>query len=350
MSTGPSGEARTPPWYVAFLSPPRQVIVSIIGEMTVGFILTGLVALLVSIGVAFLIARSFARPLRRITTATEGIARGNYDEQLNITSPDEVRRLANSFNSMAQEVKASRQAQQDFVANVSHDLKTPLTSIQGFSQAILDGAAADEESRHRAAQVIHEEADRMARLVDDLLDLARIEAGQVVMAQEPVSLADLLQGCMEKTALRAEQGGVDLELKVDGNPIVKGDRDRLAQVFSNLLDNALKHTPPEGRIVLASKSVKEKPRKRGQEPKTLTQITVADTGVGIPPEELSRIFERFYRGDKSRTKAGRGAGLGLAIAREIIQAHGGQIKVESVVDLGTKFTITLPQGGDGDPP
>jgi two-component system OmpR family sensor kinase len=336
----------TSPWYVVLLSPPSRVIASILGEITVGFILTGVVALLVSIGVALLIARSVAKPLQRVTTATEEMARGNYEGQLNITSPEEVRRLADSFNVMAQEVKASRQAQRDFVANVSHDLKTPLTSIQGFSQALLDGAAGDEESRRRAAQVIHEEADRVSRLVDDLLDLAGIEAGQVVMAQEPVPLANLLQGCMEKMALRAEQAEVALALEMDDNPIVKGDRDRLAQVFTNLLDNALNHTPPGGRIVLAVKSVAEEARRPGQEPETLAQITVADTGVGIPPEELSRIFERFYRGDKSRTKEGRGAGLGLAIAKEIIQAHGGRIKAESVVGLGTKFTITLPQSGD----
>jgi len=140
---------------------------------------------------------------------------------------------------------------------------------------------------------------------------------------------------------------VGLELEMDGNPIVKGDRDRLAQVFTNLLDNALKHTPPGGRIMLAAKSVAEEAGRRGQDPGTLAQITVADTGAGIPPDDLSRIFERFYRADKSRTKEGQGAGLGLAIAKEIIQAHGGQIKAESVVGLGTKFTITLPQTGNG---
>jgi two-component system OmpR family sensor kinase len=334
-------------WYVVLLSPPGRVIASILGDITIGFILTGLVALLVSIGVAFLIARSVAKPLQRITAATEEMAQGSYDTALNITSPEEIRRLASSFNLMAQEVKASRQAQQDFVANVSHDLKTPLTSIQGFSQALLDGATADEPSRRRASQIIYEEADRMVRLVDDLLDLARIEAGQVIMAQEPVSLADLLQGCREKMALRAKHAEVDLEVKMGGNPIVKGDRDRLAQVLTNLLDNALKHTPPGGRIMLAAKLVAEDNTKRGQEPKSLAQITVADTGVGISPEELSRIFERFYRGDKSRTKQSKGAGLGLAIAREIIQAHGGQIGAESVVGLGTKFTITLPLSLDG---
>jgi len=340
------GEAASPAWYVVLLSPPRQAIATFAGEILVGFVLTGFVALLVSIGIAFLIARSIARPLQRIAAATEEIARGNYDEQLNITSPEEVRRLANSFNLMVREVKSSQQAQQDFVANVSHDLKTPLTSIQGFSQAILDGAASDEGARRRAAQIIHEEADRMARLVDDLLDLARIEAGQIVMARDSVALSQLLQECTEKMALRAEQGEVTLEVESDKNLVVKADRHRLAQVINNLLDNALKHTPPGGRISLAARSVPEVVGKPGRQRGVLAEITVSDTGAGIPPEDLSRIFERFYRGDKSRTKEGKGAGLGLAIAREIILAHGGDIKAESVVGLGTKFTTTLPQDRD----
>jgi len=303
---------------------------------------TGVVALLVSAGVAFLIARSIAKPLRRITTATEEIARGNYEEQLDITSPEEIRRLATSFNAMAREIEASRQAQRDFVANVSHDLKTPLTSIQGFSQAILDGTAASEESLLRAAQVIHEEADRMTRLVDDLLDLARIEAGQVVMAREPVALPSLLRDCAEKMALRAQQADVRLEVHSEGEPVVAGDRDRLAQVISNLLDNALKHTPSGGRITLTARPLVVETVKRGEPPVSLAEIAVSDTGEGIPPEDLSRIFERFYRGDKSRGKSGRGAGLGLAIVREIVQAHGGKIGAESVLGLGTRITLTLP--------
>lgn len=326
-------------WYVTLLSRPRQVMAAFIGEVTLGFILTGMVALLVSVGIALLIARSIAKPLQRITAATEEIARGNYDDHLNISSPDEVRRLAKSFNTMTGEVKASRQAQRDFVANVSHDLKTPLTSIRGFSQAILDGAAADKKSSQRAAQVIHEEAERMAQLVDDLLELARIDAGQVVMAEESVPLCELLQTCIERIALRAEQAEVAVDLQLDGNPIVRGDRDRLAQVLNNLLDNALIHTPSGGRVVVAARTVP-------QEAQTVAEISVADTGAGIQPEELPRIFERFYRGDKSRANKGKGTGLGLAIAREIILAHGGQIRAESVVGLGSKFTITLPEAGE----
>jgi len=335
-------DSPAPTWYAVLLSQPRQVLTALLTEISLGFVVTGVVALLVSAGVALVIARSIARPLQRITLATEEIARGNYEEQLDITSPEEMRRLATSFNAMAREVKASRQAQRDFVANVSHDLKTPLTSIQGFSQAILDGTAGDQDSRQRAAHVINEEADRMAHLVDSLLDLARMEAGQVVMARELVPVAALLQECAEKIAPRAQQAEVQLDVAAEGDPLVSGDRDRLAQVISNLLDNALKHTPSGGRISLGASSVTSSGGKRGDKADPYTEITVSDSGEGIPPEDLSRIFERFYRGDKSRGKGGRGTGLGLAIAREIVRAHGGEIKAESVVGLGTRFTVNLP--------
>jgi two-component system OmpR family sensor kinase len=340
-AAGTGSEADT--WYLVLLAQPRQALASLFTEISIGILATGGVALLVSVGVGLLIARSVAKPLQRITMATEEIARGDYEEELQITSPEEIGRLATSFNAMAREVQASRQAQRDFIANVSHDLKTPLTSIQGFAQAILDNTAADEASRRRAAQIIYEEADRMTRLVNDLLDLARIEAGQVVMARQPADLPALLQDCAEKASLRAQQGQVTIRVESDDGLMATGDRDRLAQVLGNLLDNALKHTPPGGTISLAAHATVPEAAKPREQPRRVVEISVTDTGEGIPPEDLARIFERSYRGDKSRAKTGKGAGLGLAIAQEIIRAHDGQIGVESVVGLGTKFTITLPQ-------
>lgn len=348
LRPGAESEAASDAWYVVLLSQPRQVLASLVADISIGVVATGAVALLVSAGVAFLIARSVAKPLRRITVATEEIARGNYEEQLQITSPEEIGRLASSFNAMAREVQASRQAQRDFVANVSHDLKTPLTSIQGFSQAILDGTAADQESRRRAAQIIHEEADRMTRLVNDLLDLASIEAGQVVMDLQPVEVSALLQDCAERSTLQAERSQITLQVDSHADLLVTADRDRLAQVLGNLLDNALKHTPAGGRITLAARSVTADSGSPKGQPRRLVEISVADTGEGILPDDLSRIFERFYRGDKSRAQTGKGSGLGLAIAHEIVIAHGGQMRAESVVGLGTKFTVTLPQLGDAD--
>ena len=267
--------------------------------------------------------------------AAEEIAAGNYDQELNISSPAEVARLATSFNSMARQVSTTLQSQQDLVANVSHDLKTPLTSIQGFSQALLDGTASDEAARERAATIIHEESSRMRRLVDELLDLARLEAGQVTLAREPVDVGLLLTECANRFAPQSERLGValDVELAPDLPPVL-GDADRLGQVFGNLVDNALQHlgsASGEGRVALCAE----------QSDGSLV-CSVTDNGPGIPSEDLTRVFERFYQVDKSRARRRSGAGLGLAIAQEIIHAHGGSIRVESVEGLGTRFTVELP--------
>jgi signal transduction histidine kinase len=295
----------------------------------------GLVAFVISVLLGVVIARSIARPLQRVASAAKEVARGNYDLHLDITAPDEVRSLATSFNAMTQAVKASQQAQRDFLANVSHELKTPLTSIQGFSQAIQDGTASDPEAIRQAAGIICDEAGRMARMVRQLLDLAKIEAGQIVMAREAVDVAAVLGGCVAKIAPQADQGNVSLTSDVSQLPVdarVIGDGDRLAQVFVILLDNALKHTPPGGQVRVAAccPNVSQ------------VSVSVSDTGPGIPAKDLPRVFERFYQVDRSRARKKGGTGLGLAIAKEIVTAHGGEIVAESIVGMGSKFTIRLP--------
>jgi len=292
----------------------------------------GLAALVISILLALLISRSIAAPLRRVTGAAEAIARGETGTRAPVSGPAEAQSLARSFNTMADQVEATQQSQRDFVANVSHELKTPLTSIQGFSQALLDGTASTPEATARAARIIHDEAERMHRLVDELLILARFDAGQMVMARDPVELGPLLRGCVEKLAPQAQAAGVALELDVPERLFVTGDTDRLAQVFTNLLDNALAHTPAGSKIAMAAHLAED-----GR----AVEVTVTDAGEGIPAGVLPRIFERFYQVDKSRRRS-RGAGLGLAITKEIVEAHGGTITAESVVGLGTRFTVWLP--------
>jgi len=296
-----------------------------------------------SVLLALLIAGSVSSPLRRLTKAANAIAEGDYDQTVRAQGPTEVRELAENFNLMAEQVRASQQSQRDLLANVSHELKTPLTSIQGFAQAISDGAAGDAESVRHSASVIQDEAQRMARMVSELLDLARIESGQIVMRREPVRVDAVLRDCAAKLALRAQQTGVKLNAQVpDDLPVIIGDGDRLAQVFTNLLDNALKHTPEGGQVTLAARHLSGSSIvRRGKTWPAGVEVRVADTGSGIPPEDLARIFERFYQVDKSRQRGG-GLGLGLAIVKQIVEAHFGAIKAESVVGVGSRFVVTLP--------
>jgi signal transduction histidine kinase len=309
----------------------------LLGDLFPRLVWAGVIALALSVVVAASIAYSISRPLGQIARAAEEVAAGNYDHQLDIQVPVEVSRLATSFSSMARQVQATLQSQQELVANVSHELKTPLTSIQGFSQALLDGTASDPPARERAVTIIHAEAGRMHRRVDDLLDLARLESGQVALAREPVDIVEVLEGCVALLGPQSEQMGSTLLLESAPTlPLVGGDADRLGQVFANLVDNALKHARTVeggGRVVIQA------------EPRDQSVIcSVTDNGPGIPSQDLPRIFERFYQVDKSRVRREGGAGLGLAIGREIVEAHGGRIYAESVEGLGTRLTVELPAG------
>jgi signal transduction histidine kinase len=302
----------------------------------------GLTGLILSALLAWIVSRSVARPLQKVADAAHSLAKGDYDQAVPVSGPAEVRHLAQDFNRMAQQVRASRDAQRDFVANVSHELKTPLTSIQGYSQAILDGTADEPEAVQRSAHVIHDEADRMGRMVTELLDLARIESGQVVMRQEPVDLRPLLEHIVERFRLRAEEDAIALSTQIADLPPLTGDGDRLGQVFSNLVDNALRHTPEGGKVMVTAKQLTPSTVRRRRQPwPRAVEVAVSDSGGGIPLEDLSRVFERFYQVEKSRRHTG-SVGLGLAITREIVEAHGGSIKAESIVGLGTRFTVVLP--------
>jgi signal transduction histidine kinase len=328
---GPQGERRI----ILFVSPQGRLLLLawFIENLMPPLARAGAVALVLSILLALLISRSVAAPLKRVTGAAQAIADGEIEARTPASGPKELRDLAAAFNEMADQVQASQRSQRDFVANVSHELKTPLTAIQGFSQALLDGTASGPEGTAQAARVIHEEANRMRRLADELLTLARFDAGQVTIARGPVDLEPLLQRCVEKLATQAEASEVSLALDLTGTLTVTGDGDRLVQVFTNLMDNAIAHTPGGGTVTLRARQTKDDGG---------VEVAVIDTGVGIPPEALPRIFERFFRVDKARQRS-RGAGLGLAISKGIVEAHGGTIVAESVLGLGSKFTVWLPR-------
>ena len=297
----------------------------------------GVVALLLALLLAFWIARWVSSPLQRISEAAQSVATGDY-RFINIEGPDEVRELGRTFNEMAEQVQTSQQSQRDFVANVSHELKTPLTSIQGFAQAILDGTAGSQEELMQAAKVIHTEAGRMSQLVHDLLELARLEADSVQFRRSQVDLTDLMKEVVERYQPVAHQAEVDLDFEFEAVSTLTGDRDQLGQVFANLVDNALKFTPAGGRVVL-----------RARQEDSWAVVSVEDNGPGIPQGEVERIFERFYQIDKARSGGGkRGSGLGLAIARQIVKAHQGEINAHSHPGQGSIFVVKLPLASAGD--
>jgi len=313
------------------LALPKDSAGSIIGDLTPRLLLAGLAGLGVAAVAGLLLSRSVYLPLQRVARAAVSVARGNYREKVPVQGPTEARTLAENFNRMTEAVHSSQQTLRDFLANVSHELKTPLTSIRGFSQALRDGTITEPEGEERAARVIEDESRRLLHLVEELLDLSRIESGQEGMSRSPVPVQELFAHCAEVFSLRSQETGVRLDVESGGVPPVLGDFDRLEQVLGNLLDNAFRHTPAGGSVRLGA-------RPAGTAGDGWVELSVADSGEGMSAEELAQVFDRFYKGDA----AGRGAGLGLAISREIVRAHGGEIRAESTPGAGTRFVVTLP--------
>ncbi|MBI4187522.1 MAG: HAMP domain-containing histidine kinase [Chloroflexi bacterium] len=309
------------------LAAPQTGSVAILASLFRPLFLAGFVALVVSLIVAILFARSVYRPIKRVTNAARKVAEGDYTQRIPVTGPGEVRELAASFNHMSEQVERAQQQLRHFVADVSHELKSPLTSIQGFAQAMVDGTAGDDDTRSKAARIINDESRRMRRQVNELLELARMQSGQMKIASEPVELNELLHHCCEVFELQARERGILLRLDTVPSVTVSGDSDRLEQLFGNLLDNAIKNTPG-GEVRVASRQLAG-----GQ-----VEVRVSDNGPGIPPEQLQYVFERFYQVTGVRT----GVGLGLAIAREIALAHGGTIEARSEPGQGAEFIVRLP--------
>ncbi len=304
----------------AFLQRLSQIIVPV-----------GMVACAVAILLGLFLTWQLTDPLRKLKTAAQGIAAGDLSQRVDIKSKDELGDLGRAFNEMAENLAHAEELRQNMTADIAHELRTPLSVIRGNLEAILDGVF--QPTKENVAS-IHKQAILLSRLVDDLQELALADAGQLRIEREPTDLASLIERTISATNPRAEQGGVSVVTDLAHNlPILSADPQRLSQVMGNLLDNALRHSPQGGTITVRANEVSDG-----------VQVDVVDQGPGLSAEELSLVFERFYRGDKARTRATGGAGLGLAIVKQLVEAHGGRVWAESFEGESTTFSFTLPVG------
>jgi signal transduction histidine kinase len=320
---------------VVVARPTAAVSAQASGDLAPLLLLAGVISLLVSVGLALLATRALTRPLSELAAAAEDVASGNYSRRVAIAGGDEIGVLGSAFNRMAEAVERARALQRDFLANVSHELKTPLTSLIGFSQALVDGSLRADDERNRAAAIIHEESERVLRMAQELLDLARVESGQISLNPQPVDLGAQLEQELELVRKRAEARDLHLELSTAAAlPPVNADPERLHQVLDNLLDNAVKYAPRGSTIAVVAAVA----------PEGVT--TTVSNPAGEHRPDPQRMFDRFYRADPSRSSSAGGVGLGLAISRELVQAHGGRLWAELVGDdLKVHLLLPRPSGG-----
>jgi signal transduction histidine kinase len=300
-----------------------------LGEHWWEVLLAGALAAGIALVIARWVARGMTQPLRDMAQAARRMETGDYTQRVHTSSRDEVGQLAQAFNRMSAELDQLERLRRDLVANVSHELKTPISALRAHLENLLDGV---ERPDPETLQVMLAQSERLGRLVDQLLDLSRLESGDVPLHREEVALAPLVSQVLSEIEVAGAGRSVELERAVPEDlPAVYADRERIHQVLFNLLDNAVRFTPAGGRVTVSAD------RHDGS-----VDVHVADTGPGIPPEHLPRLFERFYRADPARSQKEGGTGIGLAIARSVVEAHGGRIWADSSPGQGSVFTFELP--------
>jgi signal transduction histidine kinase len=291
---------------------------------SVAGVLSGLVAL----AVVWVLARGLTSPLREMVGATEAMARGDFTARVTAVSHDEIGTLAHAFNQMAAELAETDRLRRDLVANVSHELRTPITALQAVLENLVDGVGkADPETlRTMLAQV-----ERLGRLVQQLLDLSRLESGTLPLDRDLFDVRPMIEHAIRESQLHA----TDVEFAIEIVPRdfrLEADAERLHQVVANLVENAVRHSPPQGKVSVRALAA----------PGGGARLEVSDDGPGIPDSEVTRVFERFYRADSARSSSDGGAGLGLAIARWIVELHGGDIRVARNESHGCRMIATIP--------
>ena len=293
-------------------------------------ILAGLAAGAGGILLVSLVSGNVLAPVRALNAAARRLGSGDLSQRVPAPSRDEVGQLGRTFNSMAEGLENAERQRKNLVADVSHELRTPLSNIQGYVEAIQDGVLEPDEA---TLGTLHQQIMHLTRLVEDLRLLAQTESEDFHLDIEPDSLAEVVRRSVEAFRASSEARGIAIKLDVPSDlPLVRLDRTRIAQVVGNLLENAVRHTPSGGQVTVSV----------GAEEGSVAAVAVADNGEGIPADDLAHIFERFYRVDRSRARATGGSGMGLTIAKKLVEAHGGVIRVESTIGKGSRFVFELP--------
>jgi signal transduction histidine kinase len=296
-------------------------------SVTAVVIAASVLAVAASVGLAVILSRMLARPLAEIGGAARRVADGDYKARVPRDGPEEVASLADSFNQMASSLERQESMRRDFIANAAHELRTPLTNLQGYLEALRDGVIIADRATYES---LHEEADRLVRLSRSLDALAEGDADTNPPQLEELDLALAVRSAIDLATPSVERAGLRLQTEIPDSLPARADPDRLAQVLANLLSNAVRYTPTGGSITV-----------RAERQPADVLISVSNTGDGIPPEDLDRLFERFYRVEKSRDRARGGAGIGLAIVKQLVESAGGHVGAESR-DGQTRFWFSLP--------
>ncbi len=312
----------------------QRILGDFLGTLFIALAVAAIVATVTSLATSLFVARRITVPLRQMTQVSQRISAGNYAERIVIApvhSTDELGQLASSINTLAVALEQTERRRLEVIGNVAHELRTPIATLEGYLEGLLDGVI---EPSPLTWAMLHTEAGRLRRLVDDLQELSRAEARQVPLSLQPVAPQRLVQDALEPLEGQFAEKGLELQIHVPEDlPQVMADPTRAVQILTNVLVNALRYTPAPGKVVLAVNCEY-----------TMVAFRISDTGVGLSPEQIAHIFERFYRVDKSRSRAFGGSGIGLTIAQSLAQAMGGEIRVESAgLGQGSSFTLTLPQ-------
>jgi len=325
--------------FIVYIIDNKQTVQNLNAEIFTIILRAVLIGFAIAVIISLIISKTLISPIQGMTKAAEAMADGDFSKKIPVETADEVGILAKTFNDMAAQIETMLEELQrvetlrrEFVANVSHELRTPLTNIRSYAETISDNQDIPPETEEEFLRIIINQSDRMTKIVQDLLELSRYDSGASVIAPEEFSIDQAVRDVYAAIALEARKRGHVLNLELEWKlPHIKGDRAKIEQVLMNIISNAIKYTPDGGTIAIYSGTSDG-----------CVWVKIEDTGVGIPPEDLLHVFDRFYRVDKARSRESGGTGLGLSIAKEIVSRHGGDITIESKPGTGTSVTVKLP--------